>query len=263
MADPTEETVAAPPPTPAAPAESGLASPQAMEPTVEADASPEKAAPPASAADMTVRSRGFKLLPEDTSVHKVLGGGKAADVLLWKDKKTTAVVIGGATVIWVLFEVLDYHLLTLLSHVMIGVLAVLFLWSKAITFIKKSPPDFPVIQVSEDAAVNVARALRSDVNRALHLFREIAMGHDLKKFLGVIAALWVLSALGSCCDFLTLIYIAVLMIHTVPILYDKYQDKVDHFAGKAHTEACKHYEVLDTKVLSKIPRGVAKGKKET
>ena len=61
----------------------------------------------------------------------------AADVLLWKDKKTTAVVIGGATVIWVLFEVLDYHLLTLLSHVMIGVLAVLFLWSKAITFIKK------------------------------------------------------------------------------------------------------------------------------
>lgn len=51
------------------------------------------------------------------------------------------------------------------------------------------------------------------------------------------------------------------MIHTVPILYDKYQDKVDHFAGKAHTEACKHYQVLDQKVLSKIPRGPAKTKK--
>lgn len=61
----------------------------------------------------------------------------AADVLLWKDKKTTAVVIGGTTLIWVLFEVLDYHLLTLLSHVLIGVLAVLFVWSKAMTFIKK------------------------------------------------------------------------------------------------------------------------------
>lgn len=61
----------------------------------------------------------------------------AADVLLWKDKKTSAVVIGGATVIWILFEVLDYHLLTLLSHVMIGALAILFLWSKATTFIKK------------------------------------------------------------------------------------------------------------------------------
>lgn len=136
----------------------------------------------------------------------------AADVLLWKDKKTSAVVIGGATVIWILFEVLDYHLLTLLSHVMIGALAILFLWSKATTFIKKlvrytmiticsdwycfhvvhiqcscfrSPPDIPVVQIPEDVAVNVSRALRSDINRALHLFREIALGHDLKKFLGV------------------------------------------------------------------------------
>jgi len=260
MADPAEETVAAPPPTPAAAPSAEAASPLSA---ATADASPDKAAPAAPAPDTTVRSRGFRLLGEDTSVHKVLGGGKTADVLLWKDKKTTAVVIGGTTLIWVLFEVLDYHLLTLLSHVMIGVLAVLFVWSKAMTFIKKTPPDIPVVEIPEDLAVNVSRALHRDVNRALHLFREIAMGHDLKKFLGVIVGLWVLSEVGSCCDFLTLIYVAVLMIHTMPILYDKYQDKVDHFAGKAHTEACKHYEVLDQKVLSKIPRGPAKTKKET
>lgn len=71
MADPAEETVAAPPPTPAAPAEG--APPLSAEPA----ASPEKAAPPASAPDTTVRSRGFRLLGEDTSVHKVLGGGKS------------------------------------------------------------------------------------------------------------------------------------------------------------------------------------------
>lgn len=186
----------------------------------------------------------------------------AADVLLWKDKKTSAVVIGGATVIWVLFEVLDYHLLTLISHVLIGVLAVLFLWSKATTFIKKSPPDIPVVQIPEDLVVNVSRALCNDINRALHLFREIAMGHDLKKFLFVIVGLWVNSVFGSSCDLLTLIYIAVLLLHTVPILYDKYQDKVDHFAGRAHTEALKQYEVLDAKVLSKIPRGPVKSKKQ-
>ncbi|XP_062179090.1 reticulon-like protein B2 isoform X1 [Phragmites australis] len=257
MADPAEETVAAPPPTPAAPAD-GASDPLLQLP---ADAaSPEKASPPAPTP--AARSRGFRLLGEDTSVHKALGGGKTADVLLWKDKKTSAVVIGGATVIWVMFEVLDYHLLTLISHVLIGILAILFLWSKATAFIKKSPPDIPLVQVPEDLAVNVARALRNDINRALHLFREIAMGHDLKKFLGVIVGLWILSGVGSCCDFLTLIYIAVLMLHMVPILYDKYQDKVDHFAGRAHSEARKQYEVLDAKVLSKIPRGLAKPKKQ-
>ena len=55
---------------------------------------------------------------------------------------------------------------------------------------------------------------------------------------------------------------AVLLLHTVPILYDKYQDKVDHFAGRAHTEALKQYEVLDAKVVSKIPRGLVKSKKQ-
>jgi len=118
------------------------------------------------------------------------------------------------------------------------------------------------VQIPEDLVVNVSRALRNDINRALHLFREIAMGHDLKKFLGVIVGLWILSGVGSCCDFLTLIYIAILMLHTVPILYDKYQDKVDHLAGRAHTEARKQYEVLDARVLSKIPRGPAKPKKQ-
>jgi hypothetical protein len=52
------------------------------------------------------------------------------------------------------------------------------------------------------------------------------------------------------------------MLHTVPILYDKYQDKVDHFAGRAHTEVRKQYEVLDAKVRSKIPRGPGKPKKQ-
>ncbi|EEE65781.1 hypothetical protein OsJ_21474 [Oryza sativa Japonica Group] len=286
MADPAaEETVPAPPPTPAVdPAEGASDAPQPVElPADTAAASPEKVSSPPPEPAPAVRNPGVqaargghlratRLLGavKESSVEppnkeiRLKGNGLhaqvilrkfAADVLLWKDKKTSAVVIGGATVIWILFEVLDYHLLTLLSHVMIGALAILFLWSKATTFIKKSPPDIPVVQIPEDVAVNVSRALRSDINRALHLFREIALGHDLKKFLGVIVALWVLSEVGSCCDFLTLIYVAVLMLHTVPILYDKYQDKVDHFAGRAHSEACKHYEVLDAKVLSKIPRG--------
>jgi hypothetical protein len=52
------------------------------------------------------------------------------------------------------------------------------------------------------------------------------------------------------------------MLHSVPILYHKYQDKVDDFAVKAHAELCKQYKVLDVKVLSKIPRARSKDKKQ-
>jgi hypothetical protein len=52
------------------------------------------------------------------------------------------------------------------------------------------------------------------------------------------------------------------MLHTVPILYHKYQDKVDHFAEKVHVELHKQYKVLDAKVLSKIPRGPVRAEKQ-
>lgn len=67
----------------------------------------------------------------------VLIFGAAADVFLWRDKKISAGVLGGATAIWVLFDVLEYHFITLVCHALILVLAVLFLWSNASTFINK------------------------------------------------------------------------------------------------------------------------------
>jgi hypothetical protein len=54
----------------------------------------------------------------------------------------------------------------------------------------------------------------------------------------------------------------VLILHTVPILYHKYQDQVDDFAAKAHAELCKQCKVLDAKVLSKIPRAARPAPKD-
>ena len=51
---------------------------------------------------------------------------------------------------------------------------------------------------------------------------------------------------------------AFVLLHTVPVLYEKYDDKVDSFAEKACFEFKKHYKVFDAKVLSKIPRGPLK-----
>lgn len=56
---------------------------------------------------------------------------------------------------------------------------------------------------------------------------------------------------------------AVVVLFTVPVLYEKYEDKVDPFAEKMMVEIKKQYAVFDAKVLSKIPRGPLKGKKKT
>lgn len=45
-----------------------------------------------------------------------------------------------------------------------------------------------------------------------------------------------------------------LMMHTLPVLYEKHEDKVDTFAEKALVELNKQYAVFDEKVLQKLPK---------
>lgn len=209
-----------------------------------------------------VQAKIFRLFGREKPVHKVLGGGKPADVFLWRNKKISAGVLGGATALWVLFELLEYHLLTLVGHILILSLALLFLWSNASTFINKSPPHIPEVRIPEKCVLEVASALRAEVNYALAILRDIASGKELKKFLGVIAGLWVLSVVGNWCNFLTLFYIVFVLLHTVPVFYEKYEDQVDALSEKATIEIKKQYAVFDAKVLSKIPKGPLKEKKK-
>ncbi|XP_024027548.1 reticulon-like protein B5 [Morus notabilis] len=209
-----------------------------------------------------VQAKIFRLFGREKPIHKVLGGGKPADVFLWRNKKLSAGVLGGATILWVLFELLEYHLITLVCHILILSLALLFLWSNASTLINKSPPQIPEVRIPEKIVLEVASVLRAEVNYALAVLRNIASGKELKKFLGIIAGLWVLSVVGNWCNFLTLFYIAFVVLHTVPVLYEKYEDQVDALSERATIEIKKQYVVFDSKVLSKIPKGPLKEKKK-
>ncbi|XP_010541290.1 PREDICTED: reticulon-like protein B1 [Tarenaya hassleriana] len=210
----------------------------------------------------SLQAKVYRLFGREKPVHKVLGGGKPADIFMWRNKKMSGGVLGGITAVWVLFELMQYHLLTLFCHILIVVLAVLFLWSNASIFINKSPPKIPEVHIPEEHILQLASGLRIEINRAFTCLRDIASGRDLKKFLSAIAGLWVLSVIGSWCNFLTLSYIAMVMLFTVPVMYEKYEDKVDAFGEKAMVEIKKQYAVLDEKVFSKIPRGPLKDKKK-
>ncbi|CAN0891786.1 Reticulon-like protein B5 [Linum grandiflorum] len=209
-----------------------------------------------------VKSKIYRLFGRDKPVHKVFGGGKPADVLLWRNKKVSGAAISVATAIWVLFELMEYHLITLVCHISILTLAILFLWSNASTFINKSPPQIPEVVIPEKCIHDVASALRYEFNRGSTVVREIASGRDIKKFVIVIAGLWFISIIGSCCNFLTLFYIVFVLLHTLPVLYEKYDDKVDAFAEKAMIELKKQYAVFEANVLSKIPKGPLNKKKD-
>ncbi|KAH8492033.1 hypothetical protein Peur_071944 [Populus x canadensis] len=209
-----------------------------------------------------VKSKIFRLFGREKPVHKVLGGGKPADVFLWRNTKISAGVLGGATTVWVLFELLGYHLITLVCYLSIFSLAVLFLWSNTYNFLNKPPPKIPEVVLPEQCVREVASVLRIEINRGFAVLRDIASGRDLKKVLAVIAGLWVLSLIGSCINILSLLYISFVLLHTVPVLYEKHEDQVDAYSEKAWIEIKKQYAVFDEKYLSKIPKGALKGEKK-
>ncbi|PPD87717.1 hypothetical protein GOBAR_DD15356 [Gossypium barbadense] len=103
----------------------------------------------------------------------------------------------------------------------------------------RSPTRIPEVQIPKDPVLECAQALRFEINCDFSVLQDIASGRDFKKILAVIASLWVL----------TLFYIVFILLHTILVLYEKYEDKVDPFAEKAMHEIKKQYAVFDAKFL--------------
>ncbi|KAL7124651.1 hypothetical protein ABFS83_14G063000 [Erythranthe nasuta] len=107
------------------------------------------------------------LFGRQNPVHTALGGGKPADVILWRNKQISAALLAGSTVIWLLFEWIGYYLVPFICHSLILSLATLFLWSNLSSFVNKSPINFPEIELPEDLCMNAALLLTERFNKAI------------------------------------------------------------------------------------------------
>ncbi|WOK93663.1 reticulon-like protein B2 isoform X2 [Canna indica] len=194
-------------------------------------------------------SRKKHLFGRKESLHAFLGGGKLADIILWRNKQLSGSMLAGFTVVWLLFEWIGYHLLTFICHSVIFLLGLCFLWSNAASFVNRAPPKLPEVFLPEDSFLYVAHMIRGEINEAFATFRYVASGKDSRTFLKAIGGLWVVSVVGGWFSFLTLIYIVVLLVYTAPVFYEKFEDHVDLTVEKAMVEINKHYAILDEKSM--------------
>ncbi|EFJ16448.1 hypothetical protein SELMODRAFT_179628 [Selaginella moellendorffii] len=192
------------------------------------------------------------------NVHELLGGGKCANVLLWKQKNVSTSLLVGSTVAWFLFEWSGYTLLSLVCNVLLFLIVILFLWATIASLLHRPPPPIPEIVLTEEMVHDSAATLRVEINKALLAAHDVAIGKDFRVFLKVTVVLWILSKLGAWFNFITLVYILVVGAHTIPVIYDKYQDEIEAMIGKLFEEAKKQYSKVDANVLSKIPRSAKK-----
>ncbi|KAK7280323.1 hypothetical protein RJT34_25386 [Clitoria ternatea] len=195
------------------------------------------------------------------SVHHALGAGLVADVLLWKNWRGAVALLFSATSLWYLFERAGYNFLSFVANVVLLLVVILFFWAKAANLLNRPLPPLPDLEISEETIARVADGLQIWMNRALSVAHDIAIERSLLLCLQVVGGLWMVSYIGSLFNFLTLIYICVLLSLSFPVLYDKYQDRIDEKLHVIHGICHIQYKKFHSIVLSKIPKFSNKEKK--
>lgn len=194
-----------------------------------------------------------------SSVHQALGAGSVADLLLWRKWYASALLLASTTSLWLLFEFAGYNPLSFAANVLLLLVTILFVWAKTATLLNRPLPPVPDLEVSDETVEKVADAIRVWVNRALSVGHEIAICGNLRVLVQVAALFWLISFIGNLCNFITFVYIGSLLALSIPVLYEKYQNRIDDHMLVV-------YKILDAcynAVLRRIPVSLHKKKKKT
>ncbi|KAE9598869.1 hypothetical protein Lalb_Chr15g0085581 [Lupinus albus] len=207
-----------------------------------------------------------RLFGRKRPLHVVLGSGKFADIILWRDKQISASIMAGFTIIWLLFYKMDYTILSFICDSIILLLSMLFFWTHLSSFIDISPPKVSYFILPERLLANTALSMTHELNQILTTFGVLASGQDMKTFLlvefsillslltylkTVTIILGSASALGNWFTAATLFYIVTMILMIVPAVYERHEDIIDILAEKALVELHYLYAELMKKFFGK------------
>ncbi|MQL95838.1 hypothetical protein Taro_028505 [Colocasia esculenta] len=164
-------------------------------------------------------------------------GLTVADVMLWRRRDLTVGILLGMLAAWIVFEKSGYTLLSLAGSVLLLLISILFVWAKSAAILGRPPPPMPEFHLSEETIKEASAFIHSHVNAILSSWHDITHGKDSKLFYKVAAFLWLISVIGSWTDFLTLGYTSLLIMLTVPALYERYEEYVDDYLVISYGEA--------------------------
>ncbi|CAB4311730.1 unnamed protein product [Prunus armeniaca] len=192
---------------------------------------------PSGSSDDVVQSI---LLGRPIIIHRILGGGKVADVLLWRNTSVSAALLIGMTVIWFIFGVVEYNWVILLYHLSITTLLIMITLQLVkffleIVFLSAIIPSFRSnVRVDHDLTFE---EFSSDIRKIFN-YLDSAFGRDLPFFLLAIIFLYMLPVIGTYLSSLNLLYLGFIYLGIIlPLLFERFEDDVTRLGIKIARES--------------------------
>ncbi|KAI9391064.1 hypothetical protein POPTR_007G038500v4 [Populus trichocarpa] len=184
------------------------------------------------------------------------------DVFLWRRKKLSLLVLLVSTATWVSLDVYQFNLITVASWAAMFAVTSLFLYGNIARFLRKEEPDLSGLEISEQTAIEAARSVRQSIEEGVRWMCHVSAERELFLFARVVAALWLLSYVGSFWDSLSLLYIDIVVGMTVPVIYVKNEDKIKRYEEWMRMQARRLCDMVDEKVVKRMKNRVLKVKEK-
>ncbi|KAF4011130.1 hypothetical protein G4228_002561 [Cervus hanglu yarkandensis] len=184
-------------------------------------------------------------------------GGKVADLLYWKDTRTSGVVFTGLMVS--LLSLLHFSIVSVAAHVALLLLCgtiSLRVYRKVLQALHRGDGANPFqayldvdLTLTGEQTERLSQQIASRVVSAAIQLRHFFLVEDLVDSLKLALLFYILTFVGAVFNGLTLLILGVIGVFTVPLLYRQHQAQIDQYVGLV-TNQLSH---IKAKIRAKIP----------
>ncbi|CAH3145274.1 unnamed protein product [Pocillopora meandrina] len=187
---------------------------------------------------------------------------RVIDLIYWRCLKKTGIVVAIELVL--LFSLTMYTFLSVVTFFSMALLTVSLLYRVGMTVmgaIQKSGTENPFktvlerdVDIPKEKAVEFVEASIDHINCYSKELRRLFLVEDIVDSIKFGLLLWVLSYVGAWFSALTLIIIGVIVLFSVPRLYEDHQDKVDEYVQLARKKVGSLIEQAKSKLPAKLQK---------
>merc|ERR1719431_1773198 len=191
-------------------------------------------------------------------------------LIYWVELQRTTGVFGG--VLLLLLSLRFYPLIGVVMTFALSLLVVAFLYRIGMTIVKavqKTAAEHPFkhlleekIEISEETMQCLSSKARVCINEGIRQTQCLFLVKDTVASLKAMIVFWLVSYIASCIDFLSICILGIVILFTVPKLYEEKQTEIDQLYSLVKEKSCLACGMIEDKLPEKMKVYLKKAKSE-